>query len=153
MPLATVAASVLPVPAIARYGRFRATTISRERRHGQGTLGQGTGEAQGSVDKSMASATEFNKPFQDMLNEFCWGGIWGDERIPAKTRSMMNLTMIAALNRMEEWELHFKGAIRNGVTQDEMQAILHQIAIYCGMPTGVECFRIARKVYAETDKK
>ena len=105
------------------------------------------------VDKSMASATEFNKPFQDMLNEYCWGNIWGDERIPLKTRSMMNLTMIAALNRMEEWELHFRGAIRNGVTKDEMQAILHQIAIYCGMPAGVECFRIARHVYAELDKK
>ncbi len=105
------------------------------------------------VDKSMASATEFNKPFQDMLNEFCWGNIWGDERIPPKTRSMMNLTMIAALNRMEEWELHFRGAIRNGVTKDEMQAVLHQIAIYCGMPAGVECFRIARHVYAELEKK
>ena len=105
------------------------------------------------VDKSMASATEFNKPFQDMLNEYCWGNIWGDERIPLKTRSMMNLTMIAALNRMEEWELHFRGAIRNGVTKDEMQAILHQIAMYCGMPAGVECFRIARHVYAELDKK
>jgi 4-carboxymuconolactone decarboxylase len=105
------------------------------------------------VDKSMASATAFNKPFQDMLNEFCWGTVWGDERIPPKTRSMMNLTMIAALNRMEEWELHFRGAIRNGVTQDEMQSILHQIAIYCGMPAGVECFRIARHVYAELEKK
>ena len=104
------------------------------------------------VDKSMASADAFNKPFQDMLNEYCWGGVWGDERIPAKTRSMMNLTMIASLNRMEEWELHFKGAVRNGVTKDEMQAIIHQIAVYAGMPAGVECFRIARKVYAELDK-
>ncbi len=105
------------------------------------------------VDKSLSTATDFNRPFQDMLNEYCWGGVWGDERIPAKTRSMMNLTMIAALNRMEEWELHMKGAIRNGVSKDEMQAILHQIAVYAGMPCGVECFRIARKVYAEMEKK
>jgi 4-carboxymuconolactone decarboxylase len=105
------------------------------------------------VEKSLSSATDFNRPFQDMLNEYCWGGVWGDERIPPKTRSMMNLTMIAALNRMEEWELHMKGAIRNGVTQDEMQAILHQIAVYAGMPAGVECFRIARKVYAEMAKE
>ena len=105
------------------------------------------------VDKSMASADAFNKPFQDMLNEYCWGGVWGDERIPEKTRSMMNLTMIASLNRMEEWELHFKGAVRNGVTKDEMQAIIHQIAVYAGMPAGVSCFRIAREVYAELEKK
>lgn len=105
------------------------------------------------VEKNLATATEFNKPFQDILNEYCWGMVWGDERIPAKTRSMMNLTMLAALNRMEEWELHMKGAINNGVTKDEMQAILHQIAIYCGVPVGVECFRIGRRVYAEIEKK
>jgi 4-carboxymuconolactone decarboxylase len=62
---------------------------------------------------------------------------------------MMNLTMIAALGRMHEWELHFNGAITNGVTRDELRAIIHVIAIYCGVPAGVECFRIARKVFAE----
>ena len=105
------------------------------------------------VDKAYASADEFNKPFQDMLTEYCWGNIWGDERIPPKTRSMINLSMIAALNRMEEWELHLRGALRNGVSRDEIQSILHQIAVYCGMPAGVECFRIARRVFAEIDKK
>jgi 4-carboxymuconolactone decarboxylase len=105
------------------------------------------------VERSMKSADDFNKPFQDMLNEYCWGGVWGDERIPAKTRSMINLGLIAGINRMEEWELHLKGAIRNGVTRDEIQAILHQIAVYAGMPAGVECFRIARKVFVEMDKK
>ncbi|MDX1423813.1 MAG: carboxymuconolactone decarboxylase family protein, partial [Kiloniellales bacterium] len=63
--------------------------------------------------------------------------------------SMLNLAMIAALNRMHEWELHLRGAIRNGVSPDEIQAILHQVAVYCGVPVGVECFRIARKVFAE----
>jgi 4-carboxymuconolactone decarboxylase len=105
------------------------------------------------VDKAYASADDFNKPFQDMLTEYCWGNIWGDERIPAKTRSMINLGMIAALNRMEEWELHLRGALRNGVTRDEIQSILHQISVYAGMPAGVECFRIARRVFAEIDKK
>ena len=65
---------------------------------------------------------------------------------------MLNLTMIAALNRMTEWELHFRGAIKNGVTRDELQAIMHQIAIYCGIPAGVECFRIANKVFKELDE-
>ena len=105
------------------------------------------------VDKAMASADDFNKPFQDMLNEYCWGNIWGDERIPAKTRSMINLGLIAGVNRMEEWELHLRGAIRNGVSRDEIQSILHQIAVYAGMPAGVECFRIARRVFAEMDEK
>ena len=101
------------------------------------------------VDKSMASVDDFNAEFQDMLNEFCWGKIWGDDHIQPKIRSMMNLTMLAALGRMVEWELHLNGALNNGVTKDELKAVLHQIAIYAGFPAGVECFRIARKVLAE----
>ena len=105
------------------------------------------------VDKSLSTADDFNKPFQDMLNEFCWGAIWGDPTLPAKTRSMLNLGMLAALGRMQEWELHLNGALNNGVTKDELRAILHQIAIYSGFPAGVECFRIARKVLAERGVK
>jgi 4-carboxymuconolactone decarboxylase len=104
------------------------------------------------VEKSLAQADEFSRPFQEFVTEYCWGFGWGDERLDPKTRSMMNLTMIAALNRMHEWELHLKGAITNGVSRDEIQAILHQIAIYCGVPVGVECFRIARRVFAEMDE-
>jgi 4-carboxymuconolactone decarboxylase len=104
------------------------------------------------VDKTMSSADDFNSPFQDMLNEYCWGTIWGDERIPGRTRSMINLGLLAALNRMAEWELHLRGAIRNGVTKAEIQSILHQIAVYAGVPAGVECFRIARKVFAELEE-
>ena len=82
------------------------------------------------VNKSMAAADSFNGPFQEILNEYCWGLIWSDERLPKKTRSMLNLVMLACLNRMHEWELHLKGALRNGVSKDEIQAIIHQIAIY-----------------------
>lgn len=103
------------------------------------------------VDKAMAAATDFNAPFQDILNEFCWGKIWGDERIDMKTRSLINLGMIAALNRMDEWELHFRGAIKNGATRAELQSVLHQISIYCGMPAGVACFRVANRVLSELD--
>ena len=105
------------------------------------------------VNKSLSTADEFNKEFQDMLNEFCWGKVWGDETIPPRTRSMINLGLIAGVNRMEEWELHLRGAINNGVTKDEIRSILHQIAIYAGFPAGVECFRIARRVFAEIDAK
>ena len=103
------------------------------------------------VERSLANANEFNQPFQELVTEFCWGFGWSDDTLPPKTRSMLNLTMIAALNRMHEWELHFKGAIKNGVTKDELQSIMHQIAIFCGIPAGVECFRIANKVFAEME--
>lgn len=103
------------------------------------------------VERSLANANEFSKPFQELVTEFCWGFGWSDDTLPPKTRSMLNLTMIAALNRMHEWELHLKGAIKNGVTKEEIQSILHQIAIYCGIPAGVECFRIANRVFAEIE--
>ncbi len=105
------------------------------------------------VEKSLSTADDFNSEFQDMLNEFCWGKVWGDETIPPRTRSMINLGLIAGVNRMDEWELHLRGAINNGVTKDEIRSIIHQIAIYGGFPAGVSCFRIARKVFAEMDVK
>ena len=101
------------------------------------------------VDGVFSNADDFNLPFQEAMTAWCWGFGWGDDVIPAKTRSMMNLTMIAALNRMEEFELHFRGAIKNGCTKEELRAILHVIAIYCGVPAGVSTFRIAKKVFAE----
>ena len=103
------------------------------------------------VDKALAQADDFNQDFQEVLTEFCWGACWTDETLSRKQRSLLNLGMIAALNRMHEWELHFRGAIQNGVTREELKAALLQISVYCGMPTGVECFRIARKVLAEQD--
>ena len=102
------------------------------------------------VDSTLAAAGDFSKPFQEAMTAWCWGFGWGDEVIEPKTRSMMNLTMIAALGKMHEWELHLNGAVRNGVTREEIRAILHVIAIYCGVPQGVECFRIAKRVLDET---
>lgn len=104
------------------------------------------------VDKALANASAFSRDFQEFITEYCWGAAWGDETLDAKTRSMLNLTMIAALNRMHEWELHFRGAIRNGVTQTELKAIITQITIYCGVPVGVECHRIANRVLTEMEQ-
>ncbi len=103
------------------------------------------------VNKALEGADDFNRDFQEMVTEYCWGTCWGDDTLDKRQRSLLNLGMIAALNRMHEWELHFRGAIVNGLTRDELKAILTQIAVYCGIPTGVECFRIARKVLAEID--
>lgn len=103
------------------------------------------------VENSMKNADDFSRPFQESMTAWCWGFGWGDETLPPKTRSMVNLPMLAALNRMEEFELHFRGAIRNGVSKEELRALLHVIAIYCGVPAGVSCFRIAKKVFAENE--
>lgn len=103
------------------------------------------------VDHSLANADEFTRPFQELITEFCWGLGWSDERLPPKTRSLMNLAMIAALNRMEEWELHLRGALRNDVSKGEIQATIHHIAIYCGIPAGFNCMRIAKRVFDELE--
>ena len=103
------------------------------------------------VKNTMENASEFSRDFQELLTEYCWGAAWGDDTLDRKTRSMLNVTMIAALNRMHEWELHFRGAMVNGVSRDELKAILNQIAMYCGVPVAVECHRIAKKVFAELD--
>ncbi len=101
------------------------------------------------VNKNLESADDFSRPFQEAMTAFCWGFGWADETIEPKTRSMMNLTMIGALGKMNEFEIHLRGAIRNGVTKNEIRSIVHIIAIYCGMPQGLECFRSARKVLEE----
>jgi len=101
------------------------------------------------VEKNLAAADDFSRPFQEMMTEWCWGFGWGDDCIDAKTRSMMNLSMLGALGKMHEWEIHCRGAITNGVSREQLRAIVHVIAIYCGVPQSLECFRVARKVMAE----
>ena len=101
------------------------------------------------VEASLNNADDFSRPFQEAMTAWCWGFGWGDESIDAKTRSMMNLTMIGALGKMTEWELHCRGAIGNGVTKEELRAIIHVIGIYCGVPQALECMRAARKVLDE----
>ena len=101
------------------------------------------------VEKNLKNADDFTLPFQEAMTAWCWGFGSGDETIDAKTRSMMNLSMIGALGKMHEWEIHCKGAITNGVSRDEIRAIIHVIGIYCGVPQALDCFRIARKILEE----
>jgi len=103
------------------------------------------------VDNAFKSADEFNLPLQELVTEYCWGAIWGREELPKKTRSMLNLAMISALNRPHELKAHIKGALVNGVTRVEIREILLQVAIYCGVPAAVDSFRIAREAFAELE--
>jgi 4-carboxymuconolactone decarboxylase len=89
----------------------------------------------------------------EFVTEYCWGACWGREVLSKKTRSMLNLAMISALNRPHELKMHVKGALTNGVTRDEMREIFFAVAVYCGVPAGVDSFRVAREVFAEMDKK
>jgi 4-carboxymuconolactone decarboxylase len=97
------------------------------------------------VDQALGKADDFSKPFQAVLNEYCWGMVWTDDALDLKQRSLLNLGMLAALDRMDEFGTHFCGAMRNGLSDDELRAALVQIAVYCGVPAGVEAFRVARK--------
>ena len=105
------------------------------------------------VNNALKNVDDFNRPFQEMLNEYCWGTVWGSEELPRKTRSMLNIAMIAILNRQHEFRAHLKGALTNGVSREEIREILMQVAIYGGMPAAVDSFRIAREVFAEIDGK
>ena len=101
------------------------------------------------VDRSNQSASAFSKPVQDLVTEYCWGVAWGDDTLDRKTRSLLNIVMMVALNRRHELELHTKGALRNGVSPAEIQAALVQATIYCGVPAGMEGFRAAASVVDE----
>jgi len=103
------------------------------------------------VDNAFKTADDFNRPLQELVTEYCWGAVWGREELPRKTRSMLNLAMISALNRPHELKAHIKGALVNGVTPVEIREVLLQVAIYCGVPAAVDSFRIAREVFAEQE--
>jgi 4-carboxymuconolactone decarboxylase len=101
------------------------------------------------VERSLGKVTEFSRPIQELVTEYCWGGIWTREGIDRRTRSMINLAMLTALNRSHELGVHVRGAINNGVTPEEIQEVLMQTAIYVGVPAALEAFRVAENVINE----
>ncbi len=103
------------------------------------------------VEKSIASADDFNMPMQRLVTEYCWGAVWGRDGLPRKMRSLLNIAMISSLNRNHELGMHVKGAIRNGCTKDEIREVLLQVAIYCGVPAAVDSFRVAKAALAELE--
>jgi 4-carboxymuconolactone decarboxylase len=102
------------------------------------------------VDKSLATANEFMQAFQDITTEWCWGYAWTRPGLDRKTRSMLNLAMLTALNRAPEIKLHVRGALNNGVTVDEIKEVLLHATVYCGIPAGLDSFKAANEVLKET---
>jgi len=101
------------------------------------------------VDSSIKNAGEFNMPMQELVTEYAWNAIWNRPGLDRRSRSMINLAMLTALNRPHELKLHLKGAINNGLSKDEIREILMQTAIYCGVPAAIDSFRCAKEVFAE----
>lgn len=101
------------------------------------------------VDGALHSADDFTMPMQELVTQYCWGEIWTRPTLDRKTRSIINLAMLTALNRPHEIKLHIRGAVNNGLTKEEIREILLQTAIYCGVPAAIDSFRIAREVFKE----
>ena len=101
------------------------------------------------VDRSLAAADDFNWPMQKLATEYCWDEIWNRPDLDHRSRSLLNLGMISALNRPHELKLHIRGALNNGITRGELREVFLQVAVYCGVPAGLDSFRIAKEVFEE----
>jgi len=101
------------------------------------------------VDKSIGDADDFTHPLQELITEYCWGRVWTRPGLSHKTRSLINLAMLTALNRPHEVKLHLRGALNNGCSKEEIMEVFLQTAIYCGIPAAVDSFRIAKEFFQE----
>lgn len=101
------------------------------------------------VEKSLAAADDFTRPMQELVTEFCWGAVWSRPGLSPRDRSLINIAMISALGRNKELALHTKGALRNGVTEEELQETLMQVAIYCGFPAGLDSMATVKAAIAD----
>jgi 4-carboxymuconolactone decarboxylase len=101
------------------------------------------------VDAALKNADDFNLPLQELVTEVCWDGIWNRPGLDRRTRSLLNLAMLTALNRPHELKLHVRGALNNGVSKDQIREVFLQTAVYCGVPAAIDSFRGAREVFKE----
>lgn len=101
------------------------------------------------VDEALRSADDFSRPLQEFTTQYAWGDIWNRPGLDRKTRSLLNLAMLTALNRPHELRLHLRGALSNGATKEEIREVFLQAAIYCGVPASMDSFRTAREVFKE----
>ncbi len=102
-------------------------------------------------EAALAAATDFDRPFQELALKYCWGDVWGRPGLDRRTRSIVNLAMLAAMAKPNELKIHTRGALTNGVTRQEIQEIFLQACIYCGVPTAGEAFKVAREVFEEPE--
>src|SRR4029077_14923189 len=105
------------------------------------------------VDKAIASADDFNRPMQDLTTGYCWGYVWGRDGLTHKTRGFVNLAVLCTSSRPQKLKTHARGALTNAAPREEIREVFMQVAIYCGVPAGVDSFRNAKEVFAELDKK
>ena len=105
------------------------------------------------VDSSIAAADDFTRPLQELITEYCWGAVWGRDDLPRKTRSLLNLAILTALNRPHELKVHVRGALNNGVSKQEIREVFLHTAIYCGVPAAVDAFRVAQETFKELGQK
>lgn len=105
------------------------------------------------VDRATARATDFDREFQQQITEYCWNDVWNRPGLERKTRSMLNIAMLASLGREDEFKLHVRASKNTGVTRDEVKEILMQVAIYAGVPAANTAFRLAREVFEQADKE
>ncbi|OUS91375.1 carboxymuconolactone decarboxylase family protein [Rhodococcus sp. NCIMB 12038] len=101
------------------------------------------------VEKSLSNVTDFSRPIQELVTEYCWGTVWTRDGLDKRTRSLLNLAMLTAMNRNHELAVHVKGAVTNGCTEQEIQEVLLQAAVYVGVPAALESFRVAEGTLAE----
>ena len=101
------------------------------------------------VDRALANLDDFNRDFQRLVTEYCWGEVWGDEALSPRERSILTLGIVAAIGKMGEFANHVLGALNNGLTPNELRAILVQISVYCGIPIGADCFQVAETILRE----
>jgi 4-carboxymuconolactone decarboxylase len=104
------------------------------------------------VQASLARASDFSRPMQQLVTEYCWGAIWARPGLERRTRSLLNVAMLTSLGKTHELSIHVRGAIRNGCTKEEIQETLLQAAIYCGVPAAMEAFRVADEALAKLDE-
>jgi 4-carboxymuconolactone decarboxylase len=105
------------------------------------------------VDASLKKRTDFNEAFQNLLTRYAWGDIWSRPGLPRETRSMITVAMLVALNRTQELKVHLRAALRIGLTKEQLQEVLLQTAVYCGVPAANSAFHAAEEVFAETQAK
>jgi 4-carboxymuconolactone decarboxylase len=101
------------------------------------------------VDNAIQNADDFNRPLQELVTEYCWNEIWNRPGLDRRTRSIINLSLLTALNRPHELKLHLRGAINNGLSKEDIQEVFMQTAIYCGVPAAIDSFRTAKEVFKE----